>query len=562
MTKYPNATPSRKNSRRGLVLVAAATTIAVVGGIVNNSACCVHAFQPAGRSSRSSWSSDGGVIATTRFRTRDNPAVTQLQVVPPDLFTGGGGGVSTAGVPDLHDVATHVQAVQGYVQTTWEQHGVPAAHTMWLSQAAATATEGFDLDSFEETQAAILKDKGWWEAYLNIFKTWIEVIHTTIDAPIHKYTGWQGGTWGFSIALFTASVRSLLIPLSIQQSKATEMNKAIQPYVKTINEKFKNDDNRKNQAIGKLYEDSKQNPLSGCLLSLVQLPIILGLYRGVRLLALDGKLDEQFLWIPSLEGPVTAATDYRGLDWLVKGWTQIEGTWTPSLGWETTLAFCVMPVVLVLGQKLTMEVLAPPDMNAGTEEKDEADMTPDEIKAKSSEDSTKIVLKLLPLLIGFFSLQVPAGLTIYWFTSNFFTLAQAVGVRKYYEANPPQIELPDYWDALDDLDETKSPEERRAAAKAGLAKGPSMDDWITKANFHTLVEREPLRETSSSWQRLVQAAADADADAGATGHDGSTAPHLVVPEEFQAWVASSHHSVENESTTTAETAPATTQPVL
>lgn len=558
MTKYPNATSSRKNSRRGLVLVAAATTIAVVGGIVNNSACCVHAFQPAGRSS---WSSDGGVIATTRFRTRDNPAVTQLQVVPPDLFTGGGGGVSTAGVPDLHDVATHVQAVQGYVQTTWE-HGVPAAHTMWLSQAAATATEGFDLDTFEETQAAILKDKGWWEAYLNIFKTWIEVIHTTIDAPIHKYTGWQGGTWGFSIALFTASVRSLLIPLSIQQSKATEMNKAIQPYVKTINEKFKNDDNRKNQAIGKLYEDSKQNPLSGCLLSLVQLPIILGLYRGVRLLALDGKLDEQFLWIPSLEGPVTAATDYRGLDWLVKGWTQIEGTWTPSLGWETTLAFCVMPVVLVLGQKLTMEVLAPPDMNAGTEEKDEADMTPDEIKAKSSEDSTKIVLKLLPLLIGFFSLQVPAGLTIYWFTSNFFTLAQAVGVRKYYEANPPQIELPDYWDALDDLDETKSPEERRAAAKAGLAKGPSMDDWITKANFHTLVEREPLRETSSSWQRLVQAAADADADAGATGHDGSTAPHLVVPEEFQAWVASSHHSVEHESTTTAETAPATTQPVL
>ena len=203
MTKYPNATPSRKNSRRGLVLVAAVTMIAVVGGIVNNSACCVHAFQPAGRSSRSSWSSDGGVIATTRFRTRDNHAVTQLQVVPPDLFTGGGGGVSTAVVPDLHDVATHVQAVQGYVQTTWE-HGVPA-NTMWLSQATNTATEGFDLDSFEETQAAILKDKGWWEAYLNIFKTWIEVIHTTIDAPIHKYTGWQGGTWGFSIALFTAS---------------------------------------------------------------------------------------------------------------------------------------------------------------------------------------------------------------------------------------------------------------------------------------------------------------------------------------------------------------------
>ena len=292
------------------------------------------------------------------------------------------------------------------------------------------------------------------------------------------------------------------------------MTKALQPYVKEINEKFKDNENRKNQLVGKLYEDADQNPLAGCFLSLLQLPLILGLYRGVRLLAIDGKLDEPFLWIPSLEGPVTAETDYRGMDWLTQGWTQIDGTWTPQLGWETTLAFCVMPVVLVLGQKLTMEALQPPETDdSGMDE-----------QAKEQLESTKQVLKFLPLLIGFFSLQVPAALTIYWFTSNVFTLSTALVVRKYYEQNPPQIELPEYWDKLSEDENEMSPEERRKAAKAGIAKGPSIEDWIANSMFHTLVEREgeafsSMRQNAEAWKQQQKQGGN-----------------LVIPPELQAWV--------------------------
>ena len=288
------------------------------------------------------------------------------------------------------------------------------------------------------------------------------------------------------------------------------MQKALKPYMDEINEKFKDNEARKNQLVGRLYQDADQNPLSGCFLSLLQLPLILGLYRGVRLLALDGKLDEPFLWIPSLQGPVTAETDYRGMDWLLQGWTQIDGTWTPQLGWETTLAFCVMPVLLVLGQKLTMEVLTPP----------ESDTSSMDEEAKKSLETTKNVLKFLPLLIGFFSLQVPAALTIYWFTSNLFTLTQALVVRKYYEQNPPEINLPEYWDQLDKDENEMTPEERRAAAKVGIAKGPSIEDWIANAKFHTLVERESLAFTQSfdEWK-------EANGDS-----------KLSIPAEFQAWV--------------------------
>lgn len=456
-----------------------------------NAGVVVDAFQPPS----SSTSSASSLISPTTTIYRGN---SRLGAVPP------------LGDLDPQELSAHAQAVNAFLE-----HQT----SLLVSAAAAVPTDAVPIDAattlenLEATEAAIAAQDGWWAAYLNIFKTTIEFVHSGIDGPIHKL-GWQGGTWGFSIALFTAGVRSLLIPLSFQQTKSTEMTKALQPYVKEIGEKFKDNENRKNQLVGKLYEDANQNPLAGCFLSLLQLPLILGLYRGVRLLAIDGKLDEPFLWIPSLEGPVTAETDYRGMDWLTQGWTQIDGTWTPQLGWETTLAFCVMPVVLVLGQRLTMQVLQPP----------EADDSSMDEQAKEQLETTKTVLKFLPLLIGFFSLQVPAALTIYWFTSNFFTLSQALIVRKYYEENPPEIELPEYWDQLGEDENEMSPEERRKAAKAGIAKGPSIEDWIANAKFHTLVERdgpafEPLRQSYAQFEQ---------------GRDGG---ELVIPAEFLEWVA-------------------------
>lgn len=236
--------------------------------------------------------------------------------------------------------------------------------------------------------------------------------------------------------------------------------------MKEIKEKFKGNQEAQNRATAKLFEDADQNPLSGCFLSIAQLPVLLGLYRGIRLLAKDGELDEPFLWIPTLQGPVSPP-DFRGMGWLTEGWVS-DGSFppTPQLGWETTLAFLIMPVVLVLGQSLTMSVLTP--------QMDDEGMSEDE---KQQMSQTQGVLKFLPLMIGYFSLQVPAGLTIYWFVSNIFSLTQSLLVKGYYAANPPEIELPDYWDSLDDVDSMTS-EEKRKAAEAGLNVGPTMDDLI------------------------------------------------------------------------------------
>jgi len=335
----------------------------------------------------------------------------------------------------------------------------------------------------DAAEAVAQDDGGWWQSFINAFKGALVTVHDGVDQPLRNMGIEQ--TWGPSIFLFTAGVRSLLLPLSIQQSKSAEYNRALKPYQDDIREKFKDRKDLMNRAIAKLYEDSGTNPFTGCLFSLLQLPVFLGLYRSITSLAKDEMIAEPFLWIPSLEGPV-GPPDYRGMEWLTQGW--VDGH--PALGWETTTAFLIMPVILVLGQFFTMKALTP--------ETDTSTMSAEE---KEQFERTQGIFKFLPLMIGYFSLQVPAGLTIYWATSNIFTLSQSLAVKAYYQVNPPKIELPDYWDALDDV-ANMTPEERRKAAEAGLSTGPSYEDMLDEARFHYVVDRNPLRSESEAWNRV------------------------------------------------------------
>lgn len=391
----------------------------------------------------------------------------------------------TPGMVDLHNLH-HLSTM------VTPNHDLLAQTSSWIADSAAAAADAVDA-------ATDAEDISYWEQYIQFYKRGLAFVHDNIvDEPLRKIGFTQ--TWGVSIFLFTAGVRSLLIPFSISQNKSTERMKALKPYQKKIKEKYSNKD-MQNRAISKLYEDAEQNPLAGCVTSFAQIPIFLGLYRSVTRLAAEGRLDEPFLWIPSLQGPVSAENNYRGMEWLTEGW--VDGV--PAHGWENTLPFLVMPVILVLGQAFTMNVLQPPEDESQTEEE------------KEQMASTKTILKFLPLMIGFFSLQVPAGLTIYWFTSNLITVSQSLIIRGYYAANPPEITLPDYWDALDKGEEMTA-DEKREAAMAGLSTGPTFDQLLDEAKFHYVVKRDPLRADSEAWSRLQSA--------------GSKS----IPEEMKSWV--------------------------
>lgn len=401
-----------------------------------------------------------------------------------------------------------------------DQH-ILAQTSTWIADSSAAVLDAVDVAADAATDAvdaaaSTADDDSLWESYIQLYKNGLAYVHDNIvDEPLRK-AGFEQ-TWGVSIFLFTAAVRACLIPFSISQNKSSEYMKALKPYQKKIKEKYA-DENMQNKAIGKLYEDAQQNPLAGCVTSFAQIPIFLGLYRSVTRLAAEGRLDEPFLWIPTLEGPVSAENNYRGMQWLTENW--VDGV--PSMGWEGTLPFLIMPVVLVLMQSATMQVLQPPPDDSQSEEEQE------------QMQSTQKILKFLPLMIGFFSLQVPAGLTIYWFTSNLFTVSQSLIIRGYYAANPPEINLPDYWDALDKGDEM-SADEKREAAMAGLSTGPTFDELLDEANFHYVVRRDPLRAHSEAWTRVESGSVD-----------------KKVPEEMKSWVGVAPAAANGEAVVEAE----------
>lgn len=102
----------------------------------------------------------------------------------------------------------------------------------------------------------------------------------------------------------------------------------------------------------------------------------------------------------SLEGPLYGSQ--RGIGWLTQNWHDM----TPSLGWHDTIAFLTIPVILVITQSFSQKLLSPP-----------VDMS-DPKAAQTAQ-----ILKYLPLMIGWFSLNVPSGLGIYWITNNLVSTA-------------------------------------------------------------------------------------------------------------------------------------------
>ena len=218
--------------------------------------------------------------------------------------------------------------------------------------------------------------------------------------------------YGPSIILFTIFVRIVLSPVTFKQLESTQRTQALQPKVAEIREKY-TDKNLQNQMIALLYQETEVNPLAGCLPALLQIPVFLSLYRSFTNLATgaDSKLNEPFLWLPSLTGPVYGA---RSTDWLTAGWQDN----IPSLGWHDTLAFVSIPALLVLAQAISLQILTPPSDDPAIQK-------------------TQRILKYLPLMLGYFALSVPAGLGVYWVTNNLLSTGSTVAIKQYFKKNPP-----------------------------------------------------------------------------------------------------------------------------
>lgn len=133
------------------------------------------------------------------------------------------------------------------------------------------------------------------EFLASIFNALYEFVHIQMNISD------EGISYVLAIFIFTLIIRLLILPLNIKSAKSTRGMQKIQPEVKKLQEKYKNDPQKMNEEVMKLYKENNVSLAGGCVPSLIPLPILMALYwvfMGIN--GLDGV---SFLWLESLGGP-------------------------------------------------------------------------------------------------------------------------------------------------------------------------------------------------------------------------------------------------------------------
>jgi YidC/Oxa1 family membrane protein insertase len=221
-------------------------------------------------------------------------------------------------------------------------------------------------------------DFGWF-----IFGSWTVV--KAVAKPIfyvlrfiHDYTY----NYGVTIILLTMAIKLLFVPLQYKSYKSMKMMQLIQPKVAAVQEKYKDDRDRLNKELIKLYRDQKVNPVGGCLPMVLQMPVFVALFN-ILYMTIDLRQAPFMLWI----------TDLSVQD-----------------------PYYVLPVIMgatmVIQQKITPTTMDP--------------------------TQAKIML-VLPVFMTFLFVNFPAGLVLYWLTNNVLTISQQVFTDRFLFRNKAPV---------------------------------------------------------------------------------------------------------------------------
>ena len=204
-----------------------------------------------------------------------------------------------------------------------------------------------------------------------------------------------GMGWGASIVALTVVVRAALLPLTLKQFKSMQNMVKFQPEIKRLQERYKGDRERLNQEMMKFYRENKVNPFASCLPLVAQLPVFLALFY---MLQDDLRLDI----CPDVNPPGTQDPVPCGPD------GPAQFLFIPDLTDNATGGVLITLIVLYVGSQLLSTVL----MSTATDR------------------TQRIIFLALPFVFVPFVISFPAGLLVYWITTNFWTIVQQSVVRK------------------------------------------------------------------------------------------------------------------------------------
>jgi YidC/Oxa1 family membrane protein insertase len=221
----------------------------------------------------------------------------------------------------------------------------------------------------------------------------LQQIEDALRAVITYYHDHLGVSWGFAIVMLTVTVRLAILPLTIKQFRSMAAMQRIQPKVKAVQNKYKGKTDRESKAaqqkeMMELYKEHNVNPFASCLPLVFQMPVFIGLYQVLR------------------SFHPTSDTAFLGIDDIFEILGKIGGT--------TELVMVVLYAASMLGSMLLFSFV--------------------------QDRQQKFLFAGMSLFFITFIIRVPAGVGIYWITTNIWTICQNGLVKRTMGHHFPVVE--------------------------------------------------------------------------------------------------------------------------
>jgi YidC/Oxa1 family membrane protein insertase len=217
-------------------------------------------------------------------------------------------------------------------------------------------------------------DQGWaWMSPLTQFFSWtLQLCYAVIP------------NYGVAIIVLTILVRLVTAPLTARQMRSMKKMGELQPRLKELQEKYKDDRQRQSQEMMKLYRETGVNPLGGCLPLVLQFPVFIGLYYALQS-SIDLRQAPFFGWIDDLSRPETLFT-------------------LPGLDVPVRVLPLVMGATMVLQQRMTPTTMDP--------------------------QQARMMMTIMPIMFTVLFYQFPSGLVLYWMVSNLLAIGHQAWVNR------------------------------------------------------------------------------------------------------------------------------------
>jgi YidC/Oxa1 family membrane protein insertase len=220
-------------------------------------------------------------------------------------------------------------------------------------------------------------------------------------------------SYGVAIVLLTVAVRVILFPLTAKQARSMQAMQRIQPEIKKLQAKYKNDRQKLNEEMMKFYKENDINPLSGCLPLLLQLPVFLVLYRVIHGLSktVHGKPEPAYLSHSSqMYKDIVAAggkLESFGMDLAESAKSAMHH----SVG--TAIPYLVLVALVIFTQYYQQR-----QMNARNPQ-------------AAQNQQAVMMARVFPVVFGFISYNIAAGVVIYFLVSNVWVIGQQAVIFRH-----------------------------------------------------------------------------------------------------------------------------------